>query len=852
MSMLTSILRKLGHPNRAGRRHGRPPARFRPRVEALEGRVVPAADLLINVTGPVQVTAGADVIYPVTISNLGPGTATGINVNCTLPGIESLVSFNAPSNFALAPSANVTYNLRAHVDADAPPTVHPVTTSASVTSSSLDPNDGNNSDSASSTLVRSADLSVTVSGPSTVVAGTSATYRVTFTNNGPSDVPNANLVYSPLPNVTLTSYSLVSGPPAGGTLPAGQSQVFDEVFAIGPSIANGTPITIAFQPNVNVSDPNTGNNTGSVTSTVNARANLGVSMTGPATAGPGATTTYQITLTNNGPSDAQDVSVVDQPAVIQSLVSAMQTAGPAFTRVLPAPSPQPGLPPLPLSFRISTFPAGATATFQVVDRIIANAVLGSTIVNTATVSSSTADLLVFNNSDSVSTIIPQPPAVTTQPLSQTIGEGRPVTFSAVASGVPAPTIQWQVSTSNLSGFVDIAGQTGGSLTFTAALAQNGNRYRAVFTNAGGAVNSDAATLAVVARPVGAALTVNFVRDTPAQFTLLASDPNGRPITLSSYTPPLHGTLTQIGSGFVVRYTPTAGYVGPDSFSYVVSNGFALSNPATVLINVYVPAAVNLQPMSQTIGEGLPVTFAAAATGSPAPTVQWQVSTDGGTTFTDIGGATGNTLSFTTTLGQNGNRYRAVFDNGFSTATSTAATLSVTARPAVQSVVVDDGSAQRSMVRSLTVTFSGVVSFAGPAADAFQLTRTGPGASGDVTLAVDLSGSTAARTVARLSFSGPLTEGANSLIDGNYTLTVRSAQVTGGLPGGDSVSSLFRLFGDVTGDKAVNGLDLSTFRGAFGSGLADVGYASFLDFNGDGAINGTDLAQFRSRFGVILP
>src|SRR5262249_29168567 len=133
----------------------------------------------------------------------------------------------------------------------------------------------------------------------------------------------------------------------------------------------------------------------------------------------------------------------------------------------------------------------------------------------------------------------------------------------------------------------------------------------------------------------------------------------RPLTLSSYTPPQHGTVTQVGSGFVVRYTPTAGYLGADSFTYVVSNGFALSNPATVSINVYDPAAVILQPMSQTIGEGLPVTFAAAASGSPAPSVQWQVSTDGGTTFTDIGGATGNTLSFTTTVAQNGNRYRAV-------------------------------------------------------------------------------------------------------------------------------------------------------------------------------------------------
>src|SRR5439155_19769296 len=124
--------------------------------------------------------------------------------------------------------------------------------------------------------------------------------------------------------------------------------------------------------------------------------------------------------------------------------------------------------------------------------------------------------------------------------------------------------------------------------------------------------------------------------------------------------------------------------------------------------------------------------------------------------------------------------------------------------AVQSVTIDDGSAQRSMLRSVTVTFAGLATFTGQPASAFQLTRTGPGPTGNVALAVDLSASTATQTVAKLTFSGALTEGANSLVDGNYTLTVLSSQVQGGIQGGDNVSTLFRLYGDVNGDKAVNG------------------------------------------------
>ena len=99
------------------------------------------------------------------------------------------------------------------------------------------------------------------------------------------------------------------------------------------------------------------------------------------------------------------------------------------------------------------------------------------------------------------------------------------------------------------------------------------------------------------------------------------------------------------------------------------------------------------------------------------------------------------------------------------------------------------------------------------------------------------------------------------MEGPDRLTVLSAQVTGsgkpldgdanGTAGEDFTLDLHRLFGDVNGDKAVNGLDLTAFRNAFGTVSADAGYVSSLDFNGDGAINGTDLIEFRNRFGVIL-
>src|SRR5262249_35619214 len=59
-----------------------------------------------------------------------------------------------------------------------------------------------------------------------------------------------------------------------------------------------------------------------------------------------------------------------------------------------------------------------------------------------------------------------------------------------------------------------------------------------------------------------------------------------------------------------------------------------------------PPEVTLQPQSQMVSVGQLASFTANASGQPAPTVQWQVSNDSGTTWIDVSGATAATLSFT--------------------------------------------------------------------------------------------------------------------------------------------------------------------------------------------------------------
>jgi len=167
---------------------------------------------------------------------------------------------------------------------------------------------------------------------------------------------------------------------------------------------------------------------------------------------------------------------------------------------------------------------------------------------------------------------------------------------------------------------------------------------------------------------------------------------------------------------------------------------------------------------------------------------------------------------------------------------------VTPPPRVQSVRIADGAAQRSVVRSLTVTFDQPVFFAGDPAAAFVLT----GEAGGVQLA---AGSVSGNRVT-LTFSGSLTQ-FGSLVDGKYTLRVLADQISNigpldgnndGVGGDDYTFNFHRLFGDADGNGSVDALDFRALRGSFGSP------AFVFDFDGDGDTDAADFAAFRGRFG----
>jgi hypothetical protein len=272
------------------------------------------------------------------------------------------------------------------------------------------------------------------------------------------------------------------------------------------------------------------------------------------------------------------------------------------------------------------------------------------------------------------------PSILTNPASQTVVSGNSVTFSASASGYPAPTVQWQRST-NGSTYTNISGATGTTLTLTSTTAsQNGYKYRAVFTNSVGSATTTAATLTVQFAPT--------VRTNPANQSVTA----GQTVTFTAAatgnpTPTVQWQVSTDGgatygniagaTSTTLTLTSTTASQNGYKFRAVFTNSVGSATTTAATLTVQFAPMVTTNPVNQSVTAGQTVTFTAAATGNPTPTVQWQVSTDGGATYSNIAGATSTTLTLTsTTSSQNGYRYRAVFTNSVGSTTSTAAILTV--------------------------------------------------------------------------------------------------------------------------------------------------------------------------------
>jgi len=95
-------------------------------------------------------------------------------------------------------------------------------------------------------------------------------------------------------------------------------------------------------------------------------------------------------------------------------------------------------------------------------------------------------------------------------------------------------------------------------------------------------------------PISSTQSVTMPQDAPKNITLSATDIDGDALTYSVNSPPTHGSLS--GSAPNLVYTPSANFVGNDSFTFVANDGTVNSNSAVVNITV---TPVNHAPTSST-------------------------------------------------------------------------------------------------------------------------------------------------------------------------------------------------------------------------------------------------------------
>lgn len=264
---------------------------------------------------------------------------------------------------------------------------------------------------------------------------------------------------------------------------------------------------------------------------------------------------------------------------------------------------------------------------------------------------------LLSRTDTVTRILPNsnctPPAITTQPEGVTDCSGNNTSFAVAASGSAPLNYQWQVNTG--SGFTDIsnaapyAGTTSATLTVSGlTTAMNGYQYRVVITNTCGNVTSAPAALTVTAvaavnsQPVNTTVCIN----SNTSFSVGATGATGYQWQVNTGSGFVNILDDATFSGSTTSALTISGVTASmNNYQYraVLSSCGPVVNSSTATLIVAAPTVVTGGPDHHTLCAGQNASFTVATSGIVTG-YQWQLSTDGGSIFTNINGQTNATLN----------------------------------------------------------------------------------------------------------------------------------------------------------------------------------------------------------------
>ncbi len=360
------------------------------------------------------VTVGDLVTYTITVDNIG-AAATSVAMTDTLPAELTFASADVGTcseagglvtcdllGIANGGSVNVTLVATATLAGAAVDNIVEV-----MPIGQTDSNTANNSVTETITInpvgATEADLMVTKSdvGFDPVLAGEPVSYLVTVTNSGPYTATNV-VLEDTLP-VGVLFASVTPGAPdcaeASGTVACDLGDIasggsMDVTVMV--TTTQGGLITNTVDVSSDTADPVVADNSTFEETTVTPVADLMVEKSGPATETIGNDITYQVTVTNNGPDEAENVVLVDtlpaEVSYVSNDASCLDIA----------------------NCDLGNIANGGSVTVNIVAETVATGL----ITNTADVSSDTADTNTGNNSDFVETTVelPGPQTITLEVL----------------------------------------------------------------------------------------------------------------------------------------------------------------------------------------------------------------------------------------------------------------------------------------------------------------------------------------------------------------------------------------------------------------------------------------------------